>query len=176
MEELYDEFKGWCAERGVSPSSFIEAYRTSEMVHKQNIMRETVEKNKFLVGKFFKTRKENSEEGRRYIKIISARAIDEYKVSCLTFTEHPTYEYSYTDRKLFSKEPHYEGVFDFPGIFTNCELTRNFTNDENIVDYPWKEPFYEEISEREYMTAFDNWCHELMHMKWLTPDEEEEDE
>lgn len=177
MADVYSDFKKWCEDYGLPPSIVIEAYHTAEMVHKQYIMRETVEKNKFLVGKFFKTRRiENPKERRRYIKIISARAADENMVSCLTFTEHPVYKYTYADHKFLSTEPYCEGVFNFPGIFTNCELVRNFTNDEIVVNHPWEEPLYEEISEREYMTAFDNWCHELMHMKWLAPDEEEKDE
>jgi hypothetical protein len=84
----------------------------------------------------------------RYYKVISERANNEYRVSCLIFDEYPWYWF---DEGVVY---YHMGDFDFRGINTDSIMINKLEG-------------YEEIPEEEYNLAMHNYVQELCDLKWF---------
>lgn len=130
-------------------------------------VRSIIESHKPYVGKCYKKRvKPYSSmfpEMWRYIKVISERGSNEYRMSALVFDEHPTYWFAY--KHMRNVGHYYVGEFEFDGICVEnypffCVDYWDHGADKNVIDY------LTEISLEEYNAAMDNYIKELQELPW----------
>ena len=98
---------------------------------------------------------------KKYYKIISERASNQYEMSALIFYEHPFYWFDYQDHKFGLPGNWYLGNYVFDGIqvenFGAFCVSNRINN--NIFDLT-------PISLDEYNAAMDKYIEELQNMEW----------
>lgn len=122
-------------------------------------LQEEVAKHEYVVGKCYR-RKVKPDCGMfpemyRYYKVISPRAENVYRVSCLTFDEKPWYWFRYNSTRFEHSSDHYEGYFEFDGIYV-----------EDIMFHLLTDGTLEEISGEEYINACFRYCEILLNLDW----------
>lgn len=157
MTDTYEKFKIWCEENNTTPSDIQYMINKDERDHIDEVVKKKIDSYKYLIGKCYKTRKDNMW---LYYKVISNRSNEITKVSCLIFAEHPRYYFCHNNWQLFSPEDKYEGYFEFDGIYIDDVMFEATSNQtcicRDLID----------ISKEEYNTAFKNYCNELMELTW----------
>lgn len=152
MSDLLNKFQEFCKENNTDMQSVLREIdeQQGEIAKQKRIQK--FESHKNLIGKCFK----NND---KYFKVISIRADNDSRISCLEFDEHPSYYFTKTFQRAFW-HCDYEGYFDFDGIYVDDEiLGKVYGNAPGLVDW-------EEITEEEYKVAFKNYCEELLEMDW----------
>lgn len=124
-------------------------------------LRQKVEANRYLEGKCFVCTTEVDPmfpPMKRYLKVISAQACTEYRVSVLTFPEHPFYWFDYKSSKIGNAGDYFLGNFDFTGIeVTDIMIDNLFT--PSLKNFS-------EISLDEYNEALLQFTKELIELPW----------
>lgn len=165
MNELYNKFKKWCAANDADP--YIISEYTNRMIAEERHGRviNSVEDNAYLVGKCFKM--EVRPYNRlfpsmwKYLKVVSNRAENEYRVTCLVFDEHPWYWFNYNSDRFAYNNDYYEGAFDFDGIYVEDIMVES---PDTFLPALLRD--YIEISQTEYRIAYERYCEELINLKW----------
>lgn len=106
-------------------------------------------------------------EMKKYFKIISARGSNEYRMSALTFYEHPLYWFDYNSSRIGIPGDYFLGEYEFESIQVEdfeafCFRFKN--------DYGWTNLFINdmtEISTEEYNAAMNKYIEELQSMNWV---------
>ena len=152
MSDLFNKFQEFCKENNTDMQSVLrEIDEQQGEIAKQKRIRE-FESHKNLIGKCFKN-------NGKYYKVVSIRADNSYRISCLEFDEHPSYYFTKTSQRAFW-HCDYEGYFDFEGIYIDDEIIgKVHGNAPGLVDW-------EEITEEEYRAALKNYCEELLEIDW----------
>lgn len=145
------KFNEWCKTNNIDPDNFIETYKNREEKNRRKKDIERFESHKELIGKCYK-------EGSKYYKVVSIKAGNSCRVSCLIFDEHPNVDFKHNYQKVFWHSD-YEGKFIFDCIDVDDVLVgTKYGTIIGLTD--WKE-----ISEGEYRYAYHRFCNELIDMK-----------
>ena len=141
----------------------------SDLETKTEDLKERIESNKDYVGRCYKilVKPHNGmfPEMYKYIKVISERSSNEYRLSSLVFLEHPIYWFDFQRSKVPRAGNNYLGDFRFLGIhledypFFCYDLLRKDKVGKGI-------DFLTEISLEEYNNALDNYIEELKNLTW----------
>lgn len=153
---LQKEIDDFCERLGVSRNDIKMAITEWNRLLLKAEVRQKVKENKQYVGKCYYNAPMD-----RYYLVVSERAEDERRVTCLIFSSHPKYNFRANASKVFDPGNYYEGCFEFDGIYVDD------------IDIKGKFPFNisalassTEISEDEYWSAYDNFINELKHLEW----------
>lgn len=152
MDKIIKKFEQWCRDNQITPTELTNEYKNickKKQIDEDN---KRFESHKELIGKCYK-------HGGRFYKIISIKANNSSRISCLVFSENPKIEFS--NRITFSSWfSDYEGSFEFneTGIADVLVGTKYGTID-GITDW-------EEITESEYRNAYYKSCAALLNYKW----------
>lgn len=131
-------------------------------------LKATVESHKSYVGKCYRRRVQPDNgmfpEMWRYMKVLSERSSNEYRMETLIFDEHPVYWFEHKSSKMDRIGYNYLGEFDFEGL--------------RVEDYPFfcytprtggkqmEIDLLEEIAPGEYNRAMNQYIMELQELVW----------
>ena len=113
-------------------------------INREKELNDKYAENAKLVGKCY--RKNNT-----FYKVVSVKSNNEYRISCLTFDEHPSAEF----RKLLQlgwSHPN-EGAIEFDGIYLSDPMVKDIIN-------------WDEISEESYNKYLDEYIASLKSFNW----------
>lgn len=132
-------------------------YQASSIAMKNERHNEIIKKssmNKDLVGRCFYDIEKPSmfPEMKKFYKVISHQSINEYRVECLTFYEHPFYWFNFQANANLAGD-YYLGSFDFESFETEDVMASEIRS---------KTP----ISEEEFRTYAIRYVEELLDMPW----------
>ncbi len=145
----------------------LSALRKKEYDNSDRKVRNSVNSHKEYVGKCY-YKEVQPKNGmfpsmKKYYKIISERGSNEYRISALTFYEHPFYWFEYNSHKIAYPGDYFLGEYDFNGIdvedFGAFCYTGNGGSSIEINELT-------EISLEEYNLAMNKYIKELQEMEW----------
>ena len=152
MDEIVKKFEQWCEDNHVKPTDLTDKYEDLRKEEQRKREIERFESHKELLGKCYK-------HYNKFYKIISIKANNNARISCLIFNEHPDIDFVI----MFSKghwHSDYEGHFDFDGVYIDDVLIgTKYGTINGITDW-------EEITEEEFQNAYYEFCAELFNYKW----------
>ena len=141
----------------------IENYLTGrEIEQERKELVEAVEKNEEYVGTcWIQETGTRAEKTKRYLKVISARSKNRYRLEVLTFPEKPTARFEKTLFRHPSAENGYLGTFRFSGIRTESFPFFCFS-----IRGGMEKDYLTEIAPEEFDAALDAYADALKKMDW----------
>ena len=155
MNDFKQQFSELLKKNNLSASEALQILKNENLENEDEEIKKIVESHENLVGKCFVTTTIQTlfPIMKRYIKVISARSENPYRVECLCFEEHPTYWFDYQSHKMRFAGDYYLGTFEFDSIVV----------DSLMADVVMK---MDPISTEEYNNAMRQYIEELTEMKW----------
>jgi hypothetical protein len=154
--EKNEKIKNFLKENNISATELKQALENMSKEEEEEEIKEIINSNKKFVGRYFvknNVKKSMFPPMKKYYKIISERAENEYRVSCLVFDEFPTYWFGYISHKSSVPGDYLNGSFDFTGIKTESIMTININS-------------LTEITEEEYNKALKKYIERLIKLEW----------
>lgn len=156
MNSLTEKFRQMCKLEGVDFNTAYGELRAEVENNLRDSDTKRFESHQDLIGRCYKHRG-------KYYKIISIKANNSCRISCLAFSEHPQFYF----KPLFSKAAIYSehaGEIVFEGVHTeDVMLGTKYKTIFGITDY-------KEITEEEFKKAYRNYCEELLKADWRSGD------
>lgn len=156
MNSLTEKFIQMCKLEGVDFDIAYHQLRSEVENNLRNSDTKRFESHQDLIGRCYKHRG-------KYYKIISIKANNSCRISCLAFSEHPQFYFKH----LFSKAAIYSehaGEIVFEGVHTeDVMLGTKYKTIFGITDY-------KEITEEEFERAYRIYCEELLKADWRSGD------
>jgi len=147
-------------------TQILSSLKEQERQQNDEIIKKIVNDHSGYVGKcyykFVKPHGGMFPEMKKYYKVISERASNEYRLSALTFYEHPFYWFNYQSHRIGLPGDWFLGKFDFHGIEVEdfgafCFGSNNIEKINDLVS----------ITIKEYNLAMDEYIKELQSMDWV---------
>ncbi len=156
MSDLTDRFIQMCKSEGVDFSVIYGELKAELESYLKDEVEKEFKSHQDLVGKCYKHKD-------KYYKIISVKASNSARISCIAFSKHPQFYF----KRVFSKSlgfSEYAGEIVFEGIHTeDIMLGTQYKTIFGITDF-------EEITEEEFEKAYRNYCEELLKADWRSGD------
>lgn len=157
-----DELKKWAEENNLSLRDIKDMIEEDINNKREKAICDKVKSHEKLIGKCFKTNANIKKT--RYCKVISNRASNEYKVTCIIFDKQVSFDFNLPFRKMYHPGDMVAGRFYFDGI----EVDEIMVESAGFVLS--LKSNYTEISEEEFREAYDNYCNELYNFDWEVKD------
>ena len=156
MSDLINKFFQICNSEGIDFDTAYFELREEYYSRLKNKDAWSFESHQNLIGRCYKHRG-------KYYKIISIKANNPSRISCLAFSEHPQFYF----RRLISKDNTYSehaGEIVFEGVHTeDIMLGTKFKTIFGITDF-------KEITKEEFERAYRIYCEELLKADWRSGD------
>lgn len=146
-------------------ASLLRSLSTERRRKESERIREAVKSHEKYVGKCYVENEKPMSgmfpEMRRYYKVVSARAENEYRMTVLTFPERPLYWFDYQNHRIGLAGDGFLGEYEFIGIETDdfpffCRSRNGGREIDRLTEIP----------ESEFFEALDAFVEELKKMKW----------
>lgn len=121
-------------------------------------IKETVAAHEQFVGRCF-VRETKGFNGmfppmKQFLKCVSARAENEYRVTCLVFNEYPTYWFKYNAHMVGMAGDYFLGDFEFESVYTDTVMVKELKQ-------------FTEIAPEDFDDSLRVYTEELIGMKWV---------
>lgn len=157
-----DELKKWAEENNLSLWDIKDMIEEDRYAEKAKTIINQFKIHEKLIGKYFKTNASINKT--RYCKVISNRASDERKVTCIIFDKQVSFAFNPRFGTMCHPGDIAAGTFYFSGIKIDEIMV------ESAGFIPSLKNNYTEISEEEFREAYDNYCNELYNFDWEVKD------
>ena len=145
MSDLFQQFEEWCNEHNTQPEHIRDMMIDKCKQEQEQEIISRYESHRHLIGNYYY-------HDHAYYKVISIKANNEYRVSCLVFYENPSYNFTPLLHKARTYSD-YEGTMCLDCIYVDDFLV-------SIIEG------WQQISETEYRIAYEHFFNTLYGLEW----------